>query len=303
MNEPPTIKSTRHAALWYAGQGWRIFPVWPMLGKICRCGKQDCHDQGKHPVTYINRSPIAPHWNKDATTDPDIINTWWNLFPAWNIGTTSHFRIDVDTKEGGVDNWRDLLAANSGYDLTPVCKSPSGGQHIYFKAGDKYGNTNQTGTLPKGIDVRGDGAGYTILPPSNHMLGTYAWVENRHPREVAIADAPQWLADLVGKDNAAAAAVSFSDSSMPNIEDLQVGAIVKALIAGDRSRVDSCVITSLARVGLTDDEIRAVFVSNPPTTKYAEKNGQKDKYLAFSIGKARAWLESKSGYTPIEDKV
>ena len=302
----PTIKSTRNAALWYADQGWAIFPVWPMFGKICRCGKQGCHSPGKHPVTYVNSKPIVPNGKDNATTNEGQINTWWNLFPGWNIGTASHFRIDVDTKNNGTEHWRELLANNSGYDNTPICKTPSGGQHIYFKSGDNYGNTNQMGDLPSGIDVRGNGAGYTILPPSNHQLGIYTWLDNRHPRDIAIANAPQWLIDIIGKDENPATAVAFSDSAMPDIEKLRIGAIVKALIAGDRSRVDLCVITSLARARLSDDEIRAVFQTSPPTTKYAEKtNGQGDKYLALTIGKARKWLKEQDSkkYRPVEDSV
>jgi hypothetical protein len=293
------VKSTRTAALWYASQQWKIFPVWPVEDGACKCNDANCANIGKHPVTYL-----VPNGHLNATDNQRIINTWWNTFPGWNIGTSSHFRIDVDIKSGGLDNWRELLATHGGYDPTPVCKTPSGGMHIYFNSGDDYGHHNQTGSLPSGIDVRGDGSGYTILPPSNHVMGVYTWVEASHPKTVTLANAPKWLVDLVGKDEGEIEKASFNgDVIMPDIESLQIGGVVKALIAQDRSRIDECVITSLVRAGLSDDEIRAVFIKAPPTTKYAEKNGQQDKYLAHSIGKARAWLESKRGYQPIEDSI
>jgi hypothetical protein len=298
------IPSTRNAALWYANQGWFVFPIWPVIDNRCGCGKLECADIGKHPVTYNNRIAVAPNGHHNATTDSSIINFWWDSYPGWNIGTPSHFRIDVDTKNGGIDNWRELLAQNGGYDLTPVCKTPSGGMHIYFNPGDDYGHRNQTGKLPKGIDVRGHGSGYTILPPSNHMMGIYTWVEASHPKGTPVANAPQWLADIVGADEGEIEKASFTGSvTLPDVESLQIGGLAKALIAGDRSRIDECVITALVRAGLTDDEIRAIFQAKPPTTKYAEKNGQQDNYLAHSIAKARTWLKSRTGYIPIEDTV
>ncbi|MEZ5691952.1 MAG: bifunctional DNA primase/polymerase [Rickettsiales bacterium] len=52
-----------------------------------------------------------------------------------------------------------------------------------------------------GVDVRGDG-GYVVAPPSLHPNGNnYEWANS--PFENDIADAPEWLLDLVVKPNKA----------------------------------------------------------------------------------------------------
>ena len=50
-------------------------------------------------------------------------------------------------------------------------------------------------------------------------------------------------------------------------------------------------ILALARSGASDDEIRSVFFHYAIGEKYREKGASGNKYLAYSIGKARAWLE------------
>lgn len=284
------MDSTRQAALWYASQGWAVFPVWQIVDGRCGCGNPHCQRPGKHPVGFLVQNGLG-----DATTDQNQINSWWDKRPDWNIATASHFRIDVDTRHGGIDNWRDLVFEKGGYDPTPTCRTPSGGLHLYFLAGDDYGHTNQVGNLPDGIDVRGHGSGYTLLPPSNHIDGIYTWSENVHPKDTPIAEPPDWLIGLVGSDSEPVDRAEFSGAvTQVDVEDLQVSALVKAILQRDRSRIDHCVITSLVSAGLSDDEIRTIFQTCPPTAKYKEKNGQGDNYLAHSIGKARAWIKENT---------
>ena len=66
-----------NAALAYAAMGWRIFPVHGIVDGRCTCGKS-CGRQGKHPC--IKRRPLQ------ATTDVNVIRTWWAKWPNANPG-------------------------------------------------------------------------------------------------------------------------------------------------------------------------------------------------------------------------
>jgi hypothetical protein len=68
---------------------------------------------------------------------------------------------------------------------TLTASTPRGGAHFFFKHVE--GVTNSSGSLPKGLDVRGQG-GYVLLSPSPG----YSWVD-RSP----VAEAPEWLLDLI----------------------------------------------------------------------------------------------------------
>lgn len=288
----------RHrAALWYAKRGWRVFPVWPIRDGACAC-RQACSSPGKHPVEYMTHD-----WRKSATTDQRRINEWWGAMSDANVATSSWLRIDVDTKENGVAHWRALQDAYGRVD-TVQCLTPSGGEHYYFRAIDGLGHSNRTGDLPTGIDVRGDGSGYTLLPPSNHIAGIYEWELSSRPDEMKVAQPPEWLVDLLPMDDDTLQAVTF-DATLPrpDIGDWELSSLVESIILGDRSRIDMAVITALVFAGASDDEIRAVFVHYGVSGKYAEKNGSRDKYLALSIAKARAYAArqqapEKAGRSP-----
>lgn len=282
------MKSTRKAALWYSSQGWPIIPIWPLRDGVCLCGsKAECESPGKHPIErFIGGRKV---WG--ATTNQEQLNKWWNHIPDANLATPRWLRIDVDTKDNGVDNWRELLYNNGGIDGI-VCLTPSGGQHYYFQSTKTHGNTNQEGDLPPGIDVRGNSSGYTLLPPSNHLNGRYKWGE-KHPSKHPIPMPPDWLLDIIGPDERPEVCNFSGDLDKPDLSQWSLSGLVVGCITQDRSRIDQSVITSLARAGANDDEIRAIFKHYEIGTegKYGEKNGsQPDKYLALSIAKARKWL-------------
>lgn len=274
----------RHkAALWYARRDWRILPVWPMRDGWCSCG-HDCESPGKHPIEWL-----TGNWRKTATTDPDRIRYWWSKVPDANLATCSWLRIDVDTKERGKENWRDLIFDYGNVD-TVHCMTPSGGDHYYFRPPEKKLG-NGTGDLPGGIDVRGHGSGYTLLPPSNHVQGVYEWELSSRPDEVEIAAAPTWLVEMLPEAGDLSHEVDFDAMlPQPGLARWGLSSLVEAAILGDRSRIDQAIITALVFEGATDDEIRAVFQHYDTTGKYAERGRDRDRYLAHSIAKARRYV-------------
>src|SRR6516225_3525028 len=72
------------AALGYAGRGWGVLPLHGVAQGQCSCGKKDCGSPGKHPRTLRGL--------KDATINEDIIESWWDQWPAANVGLATGSR-------------------------------------------------------------------------------------------------------------------------------------------------------------------------------------------------------------------
>lgn len=93
---------------------------------------------------------------------------------------------------------------------------------------------------------------------------------------------------------------SANGHGKPDLDALGIGTAYRALIehgapaGSDRSAVDQSVITHLVRLGLDDDQIKAVYDHYPIGTagKYAEKGRNAEDYLARSIANARAFVSA-----------
>lgn len=156
-------KNLKVAATAYADWGLPIFPVFGIdQDGECLCGSRKCERQGKHPITQGGF--------KDATTDLDQIEAWWQEHPEANIGSpliAGLCALDFDGKKGkqaflelGLDEFETL------------CSKTGKGFHIFVHADLKTKNN-----VMSGLDIRGGGeGGYIILPPSHHVSGKrYQW--------------------------------------------------------------------------------------------------------------------------------
>jgi hypothetical protein len=140
------------AALWYAEQGFLVFPLQP---------------RSKQPYGGTNGF-------KDATRDSGGILTWWRHRPSSNIGIATGHVCDVIDIDGpaGVRAWARMD------DLPPVLGVVStprpGGSHLYIAA---TGLGNRAG-IADHVDYRGIG-GYVVAPPSyvveTSYEGSYTW--------------------------------------------------------------------------------------------------------------------------------
>ena len=109
------------------------------------------------------------------------------------------FAIDPDVPKvpgdpDGYTAWHNL-AAEKKCPPTHTHTTPSGGMHLLFKWREDRPVTNKEGSLPKGINVRGEG-GYIVVPPSTRhdgkaysVLEPFDWFN--------IAEAPDWLLDMI----------------------------------------------------------------------------------------------------------
>jgi len=197
-----------HAALGYAGRGWRVLPVhWINDFNRCTClphGHDTCASAGKHPLDN--------GWPDNATTDPQEIIEIWGRDPEANIGVATgipsgFFVIDVDegvrqdgTYKQGLESLIDLQDEYEELPETRAHRTGGGGTQYLFAMPDGYtvkslskntGNEPALGTEYPDIDVKGDG-GMVVVPPSVSGRGPYA-VE----QDGEVTDPPQWLLDLL----------------------------------------------------------------------------------------------------------
>ena len=180
-------------AHWYGGTaGWAVFPGHHAVeaGRSCSKGPA-CSRAGKHPRTQ--RGLL------DATTDPRSISEWGRRFPAANVcgrtGAVSGIDVlDIDPRTGGLESLKRLLDRYGPLPRGPWSRTGSGGGHLFFRAtGVTKSRSSALGPEFPGLDVKGEG-GYVVLPPSNHVEGSYVW--HVGPDEADLPEWPSWLLEL-----------------------------------------------------------------------------------------------------------
>ena len=200
MQAPPALKD---AALRYADNGWKVFPLHGIVEGVCTCGTNCGKNAGKHPR--------IGDWDENASDDPAVIDRWWGLWPDANIGlktgsVSGVWILDLDNKRSielpngvllseGDHSLRELENEHGKVPATLVCETGSGGKHLYFEWADDCPIRNRASVLPS-VDVRGEG-GYVVAPPSVHLSGSqYRWADEGDP----IARPPSWLVGIVTKE-------------------------------------------------------------------------------------------------------
>lgn len=183
-----TSSPTHQAAHTYAARGWRVIPVRPG-----------------------EKRPAVDRWTDAATIDPQLIDDWWGRWPNFGVGIVTGqthdgrglylFVLDVDitdTKRGD-DTIADLEHTHQPLPDTVEAQTGGGGRHLLFHAPHEIRN-DQAARLGPGLDIRGAG-GFIVAPPTIHPSGNpYMWEHEHHPDDLAVADAPQWLLELLTAD-------------------------------------------------------------------------------------------------------
>ncbi len=156
------------AALAYARSGWFVFPVEPPT--------QGDDKSGKAPI-----GSLVPNGKDDATTDEQVIRSWWARAPSANIGIAVQRSglaiLDVDVgmrKDGTMKRGRESLAefdAQLADTLTAV--TGGGGMHAVYSLPPSVEAMQLIG-FRDGLDLIGKG--YIVVAPSRHYTGgLYAW--------------------------------------------------------------------------------------------------------------------------------
>lgn len=165
-----SLPSLASAALWYAEQGFRVFPLIPgrkaPTGKCADCKATECPGPAScgHELC---------HGVLDATSDRETVVRWWTDMPKANIGIATGHQFDCVDIDGPVglrsrlDHWDDIFAQIHVDCVAKVLTPRPGGMHLWVPP---TGDGNSTGILP-GVDYRGIG-GYVVAPPSVVLPGT-----------------------------------------------------------------------------------------------------------------------------------
>ncbi len=144
-----------HAGARIAEMGYPVFP--------CAPGK---------------KTPLTPNGFKDATTDYNRLRQMLqhddvNLAVAIPEGV-----VVLDFDPNGRETMEQLFPDDAPVGV-PVVKTPRGGYHLWFKCSERWatewGVGANVGVLP-GLDLRGCGRGYVLVPPSNVAGTPYEWV-------------------------------------------------------------------------------------------------------------------------------
>ena len=227
---------------------------------------QHCANPGKHPRGL-------EHGLKQASNDPAIIRHWWRKYPNANIahvpGMAGMVMLDGDTYKAEYAGDEMALTPDELHTLT--VRSGKGGTHLYYRKHEGATYTNAAGTLPPGVDVRGD-SGYALLPPSINSGGRYSWEDGHNPGDLAPQLLPQRIHDILITASAKTARTSARFSSparwdgtpsteAPDLATWKLSLRVRHLIAhpaakGERSEADAKVVQALS----PDELFRAFYL-------------------------------------------
>ena len=135
MDSHKALKS----AIGLAARGLRIFPLRP-----------------------YSKTPAITEWQINATSDVEIIKSWWSHNPQYNLGVcmTDWVGFDVDVKKIGMEALDNYKSAGGVFDTLTVL-TPTGGYHFYFSGPD----SKTCADVKPGIDIRSH-HGYLVGPGS-----------------------------------------------------------------------------------------------------------------------------------------
>lgn len=225
-------------------QGYSVLPIHSVRCGICTCGNPNCNSPGKHPRT---RNGV-----KDASNDPATVAEWSKQYPVTNVAVATgdaygFFALDIDLKSGGPENLAKLEAEFGPLPATVEENTGGGGRHLLFRSdGRPVKNRTHKGAIRPGVEVKGDG-GYIVVAPSIHASGRrYEWVEGRAPWEIEIAEAPEWLIELMFQEPAKVQKIIHGQASDE-----------EGLIAeGGRNVAVTRLAGQLRRIGMEEERLR-----------------------------------------------
>lgn len=213
------MTKTLEHALFYADHGWKVFPL---------------KEKDKVPTVK---------WADVATTDKDIITSWWTANSAANVGIMTGSKsgllvLDIDAGHGGETTLTELQNKYGELPQTPVCRTGGGGRHFFFKYAD--GTKNTASKIGAGIDTRSEG-GYVVgansLHPSGHF---YEWDKEHLPSKTQLADAPAWLLKILIDEKPTQQIVTTSEG---------------AYISGQRNNALTSLAGTMRRKNMSEDAI------------------------------------------------
>ena len=164
--------TTTQWAAGYAALSWRVFPV--------RAGE---------------KRPMFSGWQKDATTDPKMVQQYWGpLAQDRNIGVVCGEAFDAwDIEIDHVAALTVWMTENGHvFPEAPLARTGRGGMH-YLTQPTGYGHTAKLYLGDRHIGELKSTGGFIVVAPSR-TEGQYLW--EWAPYGMELPPAPQWLQTL-----------------------------------------------------------------------------------------------------------
>lgn len=152
-----------------------------------------------HPLKPRDKAPMLKGWLGKATTDVSRIEQWGEDYPDANIGivpgaASGVMIMDCDLRHGANASLEQLKRQYGELPLTWSVVTPNG-WHFYFK--HPGGQLRSYNSLAPGIEIKSEGSN-VVGPGSLHPSGlSYRWQPACSPDEVALAEAPSWLLEVL----------------------------------------------------------------------------------------------------------
>lgn len=193
-------QTPKELALSYIANGIPVFP--------CRSVDEptDTYDDDGVEIVLKAKTPLVSNGFKGASKNLRVTGILWDRNPTAMVGIPTGEQLgawvlDVDVHkddDGNVINGYETLAAleekHGPLPTTATARTAGGGEHRYFKY---VPGVRNRGKLGRGLDVRGSG-GYVIAPGSVTADGNeYVWLDYDGDGLPPLADAPEWLLELV----------------------------------------------------------------------------------------------------------
>ncbi|AKA70867.1 bifunctional DNA primase/polymerase [Clostridium scatologenes] len=155
------------------------------------------------PIIPCNgKIPLIKDWQNRQPPNSEEVEKWANNWSEMNVGlalgsTSGIIGIDIDG-EAAISRLKKL--SKGDIPTTWSFQTPGGGKRYLYKVPDGVATKKYVETLEgdhSEIALLGDGQ-QTILPPSIHPNGgRYKWYKDKSYKDIELADAPQWMLDLM----------------------------------------------------------------------------------------------------------
>lgn len=216
---PYAGKSLADWAVSYAGFGWHVFPMRPgtkgFYAKCARCNEGNAHYDAEAHAEGSDRCTAHPagyakcHGLYAATTNLDVIRSWWLEDPFSNIGincgASGIVLVDVDVTDGKQGDVN-LAALEEKYGKLPdgpSVRTASGGQHLLFRPPAGVTVRNSASMLAPGIDIKATG-GLMVAAPSlvvdastKYVKGQYTWTVDLRQE---LPELPSWVLEEIARN-------------------------------------------------------------------------------------------------------
>lgn len=223
----------------------------------------------------------------------DELKEWAKKYPTANVGiitgTISDLAVvDIDEEQG----YEEIAKYIPSEMLFPKAKTPSGGQHWYFRMPPKKIRLNAR-VIP-GCDLRAEG-GYVVAPPSVNEKGKYEWTSDAGIKHIDLPILPESYVNHVMSTSVHTMSTNVHTSPQVSTNMFQKGHRDEDLFHTANCLIKGGMLPSAALQVLQVLGAHCQFPSSELAIKVKsalERAEKRDRNLAEEV---REWVMSTSG--------